>query len=127
MGGSDFHGVVTQVVVEPKPSLLEPVIVAQEPIIAQEPVLVQDIKVDVKTNSIEEPVVQNIITFAVNKTGNIIVLKDDSEIAEIRPYTVPNHLQKELECMRKEIGTERFISFIPTFAKIYAESRSGLC
>ena len=71
--------------------------------------------------------VQNNISFSVNKNGNIVVMKDEAEIAEIRPYTVPNHLQKELECMRKEIGTDRFISFIPTFAKIYAESRGGLC
>lgn len=128
MGGSDFHGIVTQEVVEPRPSVqevVEPRPSVQEPVIVvQEPVIVN---VDVKINSIEEPVVQNNISFSVNKNGNIVVMKDEAEIAEIRPYTVPNHLQKELECMRKEIGTDRFISFIPTFAKIYAESRGGLC
>jgi len=128
MGGSDFHGVLT-------PAIAEPVLLAQESVLKLQqdpliPVIVHDTnKVDstnisIKINSIEEPVLQNIITFSVNKNGNILVLKDEVEIAEIRPYTLPNHLQKELECMRKEIGTERFITFIPLFAKIYKDTRA---
>jgi hypothetical protein len=143
MGGSDFHGVLISALAEPstlepatlepatlepatlEPATLEPATLETatlEPAI-QESVTVIIPNISEKGNSIEEPVVTNIISFSVNKNGNILVLNNEAEIAEIRPYTLPNHLQKELECMRKEIGTEKFIAFLPKLVKIYAESR----
>jgi len=120
-----------------EPAVAEPVLLGPELVTLQqlksepatpesaihEPVTVIIPNISEKGNSIVEPVANNIISFSVNKNGNILVLNNEVEIAEIRPYTLPNHLQKELECMRREIGTEKFIAFLPKLVKIYAESR----
>lgn len=109
MGGADFHGVIVPV---PNPALL----IAADTSNVDSTKIDDDSKTD---NSIEEPVSLNLITFSVNKNGIILVLKDGVEIADFQPFTLPNHLQKELECMWRKIGTDKFISFVNTFAKMY--------